>query len=224
MASHLKRTVAPKTWPILRKTTTFITRPKPKGQPIGFTLPVVVVMRELLGTVDTAAQARNVLHDSHVLVNGTRVYDVDAALGFMDIIEIGGEKHRLVINASNTLQLVPVRKGEDFTIDRIKGLTSLTGGKTQLNLASGRNVLVAKGEYKVGDSVQISLDGKIGARYPLESGAAALIIAGSHIGAIGQVKDITGNVVTFEADGITFTTEKKNAYVVGKDKPAITLN
>jgi small subunit ribosomal protein S4e len=224
MASHLKRAKAPKTWPILRKTTKFITRPTPKGQPIAFTLPVVVVLRELLGTVDTAAQARRVLRESTVTVNGSRVYDVDAAVGFMDVLEVGGHKHRLVINAGNTLQLVPVGKNEEFTIDRVRGLSGLKGGKLQLNLASGRNALVAKGEYKVGDSVHVSLDGKIGVRYPLAEGACVLITAGSHIGKIGDIKDITGNVVTIETDGITFTTEKKNAYVVGKGKPAITLN
>ncbi len=223
-ASHLKRKIAPKTWPILRKTVTFITRPKPKGQPIAFTIPVVVAMRDMLGVVQTANQARKVLRATDIKVNGTLVRDVDSAVGFMDILEIGGHKHRLTLNANNLLTLVPVRKGEEFTVEKVIGITSLKGGKTQLNCASGRNVFVEKGQYKPGDSVQISLEGKLGDRYPLATGASVLVIGGKHIGAIGQIVSLEGGVVQIESEGAAFTTNTRNAYVVGKSKPAISLN
>ena len=222
-ASHLKRKIAPKTWPILRKTTTFITRPKPKGQPIGLTLPVVVVLRDVLGVAQTAGQVRRILRSAEVKVNGTRVHDTDAAVGFMDILETVDTKHRLVINANNTLDIVPVRKGEEFIVEKVTGLTSLRGGRTQLNCASGRTAIVEKGAYRPGDSVQVTLDGKLGERYPLQQGVAVLLTGGKHIGMTGKVVDLAGGTVTVEADGITFTTRKGNAYVVGKEKPAITL-
>jgi small subunit ribosomal protein S4e len=222
-SSHLKRKVAPKTWPILRKTTAFITRPKPKGQKIAFTLPVVVVLRDILGAVATADQARKVLRTMNVTVNGTRVYDTDSAVGFMDILDIAGHKHRVTLNANNLLQLVPVHKGEDFTIEKVTGVTSIKGGKAQLNCASGRNVIVEVGKYRPGDSVQVSLDGKLGEHYSLANGAAILVIGGKHIGAIGKIGNLDGDVVTVEAEGAEFTTRKNNVYVVGKGKPAITL-
>ncbi len=223
-ASHLKRKVAPKTWPILRKTTKFITRPKPKGQSLAFTLPIVVVMRDVLGVVQTADQARKVLRSQTVTVNGTRVYDTDSTVGFMDIVNINGHNHRLTINENNTLQIVPVHKGEDFMIEKITGLTTIRGGKTQLNCSSGRNVLVEKGTYKPGDSVQVSLDGKLGTRYALEKGASVLVIAGSHIGTVGTVDAIEGQNITITAGKGAFQTRSSHAYVVGKEKPAITLN
>src|SRR5437868_2925966 len=96
-SSHLKRIVAPKTWPILRKTTTFIARPKPNGQKLELTMPVVLVMREMLGLVQTAAQARRILRSQPVTVNGKRVYDTDSTVGFMDLLAIGGKTYRVLI-------------------------------------------------------------------------------------------------------------------------------
>lgn len=222
-SSHLKRIVAPKTWPIVRKTTAFITRPTPKGARLELTMPIVVIMRDMLKLVDNRAQARTVLRTQEVTVCGKRVYDSDAAVGFMDIFAIGGKTYRMSLNTNNQLTFLPVKSGEEFTLERITGKTNVAGGKVQLNCQSGRNLLLAKDAHKVGDTIAVR-EGKIVADYPLKEGASVLITGGTHIGTVGTVTAISGNTVTIEEDGKTFTTAKRNAYVVGAGKPAITLN
>jgi len=223
-SSHLKRIVAPKTWPIVRKTTTMISRPKPNGQRMELTLPVVLVMREMLGLVTTAAQARKILRTQAVTVNGKRVYDTDSAVGFMDVLAVGGKGYRVLINTNNVLTLVPVPQSEDFIIQKISGKTTLGKDKTQLHFTSGRNLLVSKDEYKVNDSVTLGKDGKIAAHYPLNVGASILFTGGSHIGKVGVVESIVGNVIIVKSDEELFETAKRHAYVVGRGKPVITLS
>lgn len=218
-SSHLKRTVAPKTWPIVRKTTKFIARPKPKGK-LEQTLPAVVVLRDILGLVQNAAQARTVLRTQDVRVNGKRIHDTDSAITFMDVLTIGSSAYRLTINSNNVLTVIPSK--DKTTIQRIAEKTSLKGGRIQLNCASGMNLLVEKDGYKPGDSIAVE-DGKITAHYPFAQGAAALITGGTHIGVVGTIEGVEGQTVTIAAGDARFTTPKRNVYVVGKGKPAITL-
>jgi small subunit ribosomal protein S4e len=221
-SSHLKRIVAPKTWPILRKTTKFIARPKPNGQEIAHTLPVVVVLRDMLGLVTTAAQAKHILRTQPVTVNGRRVHDTDSAVGFMDVLAIGGKAYRVLLNQNNVLTVAPT--AEDLIIQKITGKTVLPTGKVQLNCQSGRNLIVAKDTFKVNDSIALARDGKVSAHYPLAKGASVLLTGGSHIGKVGSVEDVKGNVITIRVGDDSLETAKRHAYVVGTGKPAITLN
>jgi len=220
-SSHIKRIVAPKTWPILRKTTTCISRPKPNGQKMEMTMPVVLVMREILGLVQTAAQAKKILRTTPVTVNGRRIYDTDSAVGFMDLLNVGGKNYRVLINENKVLTVTPAK--EDVIIQKITGKTSLGKNKTQINCASGRNLIVAKDDYKVGDSIVFDKDGKVVGHHALDSGASVLLTGGSHIGKVCTVESITGHVIIISVGDEKLQTATTHAYVVGKGKPAITL-
>jgi small subunit ribosomal protein S4e len=222
-SSHLKRIVAPKTWTIVRKTTKFISRPKPNGQRLERTLPVVVIMRELLGIVQTARQARTILQTTNVTVNGTRIYDTDSAVGFMDVLAIGGKGYRVLINQNNQLIVVPVPKDEDFIIQKISGKTTLGKGKVQINCTSGRNLIIGKDDYKVGDSIQLDKEAKITAHYALAAGAAVLLTGGSHIGKVGTIEKLEGKMLTLSVGDERFQTATTHAFVVGKGKSAISM-
>jgi len=222
-SSHLKRLVAPKTWPIVRKTTTYITRPKPNGQRIQLTLPAVVLLREMLHLVQTAAQAKKILRTREIKINNTRVYDVDSSAGFMDVVTVDGKHYRIFLNKNNKLILFPVTNDASFTVQKIIGKTSIGKEKTQLNCASGKNIIVTKDNYKVNDSIAINNENAIVAHYALEKGATVFLVGGSHIGKTGIVQTIEGNVIAIDAGNEIIETAKSHAYVIGKEKSAITL-
>lgn len=216
---HLKRKIAPRTWPILRKNTVFITRPKPKGHPLELTLPLVIVMREMLGIAANKKEAQKILKTHEVTINGRRAWKTDDAVGFMDVLAIGKDTYRMTINRNEFLQLEEVKKGNDFVLEQIKGKTTLKGGKTQINCASGKNLIVEKDDYKVGDTLAIKVN-KIEKHFELKEGAAVLITGGRHIGKVGNVKEIQDGTITLEADKETIQTASRYAYVVGDKEQA----
>jgi small subunit ribosomal protein S4e len=223
-SSHLKRIVAPKTWPVLRKTTTFISRPKPSGQRMGLTMPAVVLMRDMLGLVLTSQQARKVLRTQTVTVNGRRIHDTDSAVGFMDILAVGGKGYRLLINESNTLYLAPVGKDEDIIIQKVRGKTTLTKGRTQIACTSGRTLIVEKTAAKTNDSIVLDSKGAMTDHLPLAPGATVLLTGGNHIGKVGKVERIEGKMIVVAAAGALLETATTHAYVIGKERPLIKLN
>ena len=103
--------------------------------------------------------------------------------------------------------------------------TTIKGGKTQLNLHDGTNIL-SEEKVNTGDVMQISLpDFKIKKVLELKKGAHALIIGGTHVGSISK---ITGHEVTRSTKPNLmmykeFQTIRPYSFIVGDKKAMIAL-
>jgi small subunit ribosomal protein S4e len=71
------------------------------------------------------------------------------------------------------------------------GKTTVKGGKTQVHLHDGRNMLMDKSpDYKTGDSLVISLPSQeVSSHIKMKKGAKAYLTGGSHIGETSVIKD-----------------------------------
>ena len=53
-SNHLKRLAMPRSWPLPRKTTVWVTRPTPGAHALELCMPVTLVIRDVLGLAKTA--------------------------------------------------------------------------------------------------------------------------------------------------------------------------
>ena len=67
--THLKRLVASKTWPIRRKETAYTTRPSPGPHKASVSLPLNVVMRDLLKITASTKETKKVLNSGEILID-----------------------------------------------------------------------------------------------------------------------------------------------------------
>jgi len=111
---------------------------------------------------------------------------------------------------------------------RIENKTIITGKKLQLNLSDGSNKL-ADGEFKVGDSLVLSLpDKKVEDRIEYKIGNLAMVVGGKHTGQTGKIKEIITvkssqpNRVIISGDE-EFETIEEYVFMIGRDSPAIKL-
>jgi small subunit ribosomal protein S4e len=226
MKAHMKRLSAPRTWVIKRKATTYVVRPRPSGHMIDRSLPIVVIARDMLKFAKTASEVKYILQKDGLLINGRKTRDMKRAAGLMDLLEFPaiGKSYRILFNRNGKLELVE-QKGEKDMLCSISGKTTLKGGKAQLNLLNGRNVIAAKDLYKTGDSLIVGPHGEIKDHLKLEQGATVLLIGGKQIGAVGAVEEIAEKKedMTFKNKEGTFLTKRKFAFVIGRDKPMIDL-
>ena len=146
------------------------------------------------------------------MVDGKVRKDPNFPVGLMDVVEIPDTKEhfRMTVNR-NGLFLEKISKTHsDSKLCRIEGKKTLKGGRFQLNLHDGRNVILKKDAYKVGDSLLISLpEQKIVRHFSLAKGVHALIIAGRNIGTEGRVGEIKQRKGMMEKSTITLTSGKK---------------
>lgn len=153
--------------------------------------------------------------------------DAKFPVGVFDTVEFSGvnESFRIIINRKGKLDLVRIKK-EECTIKPCKIIgKTMFRGKLQLNMIDGNNILVDKGSYKVGDTLILALPGKkIEKHLKLDKKAAIFLTGGKHIGEIGNVEGISANKIIYKnSAGDLVETSKKYAFVVGDNKPAITI-
>ncbi len=85
MTRHQKRLSAPNSWPIERKEGTFTV--KASAGPHGEAgVPLLILLRDVLGYVDNKKEARYALNQDGVLVNGDAISDEQRPIGMFDIL------------------------------------------------------------------------------------------------------------------------------------------
>lgn len=230
MSDHMKRLAAPRTWPLKRKVSVWVTKQSAGAHSIEDSMSAVTVLRDMVGACDTAREAKRIIGNREMFVDGKAVKNPKAPVGFMDVISIPkmNLNYRMLITDKGKLALVPIDADEAaWEICKIMDKTVVKGGKIQLNLSGGRNILLDKNDYKCGDSLKVSFDGqKILDSYALAAGSTVLIKDGAHNGSIKTVKEVevvrgsAPNLVIF-TDGTQTVVD--NCFVIGAEKSAVTL-
>ncbi len=233
---HLKRLSAPRSWKIERKAHTWVVRPRPGGHSLKDSIPMLHILRDMLGYADNHREAKRILKEGKVLVDGKVVKDTKRSVGLMDVIEIPITKERFVviIDRSGVLKLKEIKATESKSkLLSIKNKSIVKGGRVQLNFHDGRNMLIDSnkaGEYSVHDTVSLSFkDQSIKQHVKYEAGALVFVTRGSHRSEVATIREINKirspmpNVVTLEKDGSQFRTIEDYVFVVGKDKPLISV-
>ncbi len=241
-SKHLKRLAAPNFWPILRKEAKWVVRTSPGPHRKGASLPLLLLVRELLHVAETNAEARKVIAEGHIRVDGVVRKDYKFPVGFMDVIEIvdTGELFRAIPVPVRVLGLVPIPPEEaTYKVLRIENKTTVKGGHIQLNLYDCRNILVRvenpespeEDTYRTMSSVKIKIpENELLDYFPLENGVPVIVIGGRNVGKVAKVVSIAEGMrhyrklVTLEDfHGNKFYTTLDKIMVIGKEKPEITL-
>lgn len=223
MIHKLKSIAAPKTWGFKRKKEVWTMKPK-GGHKVAYSLPVSTLMKLYLKHAKTTKEVKDIINHKTLLVDGVKIKSVNHGIGVMDIFEIPELKEKQIILINGRGKLYPAKTDLHFKISKIIGKIK-QGKKTQINLFGGKNILVDKDSYKVGDSVTIEIkDFKIKEHLKLEEGAFCFLLAGSHIGESGKIKKIDGDQIIISSEGGNeFETLKKFIYVIGKEKPLVKI-
>ncbi len=199
MSKYLKRLVAPGSWHIPKKVQKFVMKTAPGPHNAG-ALPVGVWLREHIGLAQNASEARKILHQRDIIVNGRACRSPQIGLGVFDIVSIPklGKHYRIQLDKRGNLVAIEIPAESAKTrLCKIRNKTTITGGKVQLNLAFGANIL-ADNTYKAKDSIVVTLgDGTAGEdrfrivdHFPFAEGNVAMVVGGKHSGKVGKIVEV----------------------------------
>lgn len=186
MSDHIKRLAIPKSWPIPKKAHIYATKQRPGAHSVATSLPATIVLRDMLKLCDTAREAKKIVAHRDLVVNGRVVRDAKIPVGLMDVVSVPktGKNYRAVLSDKGKIAFVEITEQDaKWVLARVEGKTRVPGGKLQLNLSGGRNILIPANRYSTGDTVKVNLaDNEIVGEYALGKGAVVLVISGSHSG------------------------------------------
>ena len=191
-SSHMKRLAMPRSWPLTRKTDIWISRPRPSGHPIERCMALGVVLRDVLGVAQSMREAKRALATRRILVDGRVTTDMRRGVGVMDVLTVGDDHYRCVLDSNGKLRYASISAKEAaLKLCRIDGKTTIKGGVTQLNLHDGRNINVKDAnKYNTMDSLVLDVaTQKIKKHHKFTSGANCYLIGGSHIGSTATMSE-----------------------------------
>ncbi len=235
---HLKRLPAPKHWPIKRKEFKFTTRPIPGPHPKEYSMTLAILLRETLGYAENMREVKAILTNGDVSVDGTPRKDPRYPVGIMDVVEIksSGDCFRLLPKPQGGLRLVAIGENErSFKLCRVERKMMVKGGRLQITLHDGRNILIPKGDKPSAhhplETVKVSIpEQKIIKTIPLAEGAYAVVSRGKNIGIEGKIVSINrrfgthaSTVTLQDSGGNKVQTAVEYVFVVGSGKPEINL-
>ncbi|MCK9632804.1 MAG: 30S ribosomal protein S4e [Methanoregula sp.] len=234
MSDHLKRLNAPDSWHIAKKTTKFITKTAP-GPHNANAMPIAVWLRDNMNYARNMKEVKQILSQKDVIINGKPCRDPKMGVGIFDIIAMPkiNKYYRILRDRNGRHISVEIdAEAAKSRLVKIRNKTTITGGKVQLNLRDGANIL-ADNSYKPGDSVEVSLEPetrfKILDHFPFQAGNMAMIIGGKHSGNVARIIEIIkmpGSVpnkiiLEDETTGTKFDTIAPYIYMVGKQTSAV---
>lgn len=216
---RLKRKPAPRFWPIHRKEFQWIVRPSPGPHSLEKCLPLSVVLRDILGVAETRKEAKKIISQGKVYVDGKVRRKDNFPVGLMDVISIPDVNgFYRVMPSHKGLFLNPVSKEEaSFKLFRVEGRTIVKNGASQIALHDGSNMLLKVEDpenppevvYETFDTLKLGLPEKqVLDQLKTKKGNIAIITGGKNIGKEGRIVEIEK----------TKAKKRRNALVVIEDE------
>jgi small subunit ribosomal protein S4e len=237
---HLKRLAVPRDWRIPRGRYRWAVRPHSGPHAIDSSMPLLNLVRGILSPNYTAREARHVLLQGKVIVDGVRRSDYKFPVGLMDVVSVPatGKAYRVLPLPVRGLTLHSISKNEaGFKLCRVVGKVSAKEGGLQVNLHDGRNILLKKDEtaedlsgVKTHDTLKIEIPSqKIVDKVKYEEGTLVLVSGGKNVGAIGRIEKIhepkgaslSTDVSLRTSDDKVIEVPRDYTFAIGKEEPLI---
>lgn len=228
--ARLKRIASPKDWKISRKSSKYAVSPSPGPHGKNECLPLAMILRDYIKVAENMKEAKLILNKNLVKVNGKQRKEHNFPVGLMDILSVGDSHYRILTGKSGLLP----KEISDFKLRlcRVSGKKCLKGGKVQINMSGGENMLVSrdKDAYKTGDVIVLDIEkGTIKRVLKLEKGALAIITGGKNKGKLGVVESIEivknplPTLVDLRLGERSVRVPKDYVFVVGEKDPVIQM-
>ncbi|VVB76568.1 30S ribosomal protein S4e [Candidatus Tiddalikarchaeum anstoanum] len=231
---HLKRLNTPKRWNIAKKTEVFIAKPLPGPHSKESSIPLIVLLKDHLKLISTRKECKGLLLSKKILVDNLPVSDPNFPVGLFDVISVPDYNmyYRILFDYKGWLITKSIDKKEaQIKPYKIVQKTRIKGKKLQINCTSGKNLLTAEKNYKVGDTLLVDLSTKkIVKHLPLKEGSFVFVSDGTHAGETATVtgfREFKGGMpdrVMLKNDkGLKYETAQDYAFVVGEKNSEILL-
>jgi len=241
-SSGLKRKPSPRFWPIHRKEFAWIVKPTSGPHSLEICMPLAVVIRDVLGFAKTRKEAKTILSQGKIHVNGKIRKKDDFPVGLLDVISIpdAGKNYRILPSYKGLVLNELSNEESMFTLSRIEDKTILSKSDTQLHLHDGSSILLKVADpknsqdvYETLDTLKISLpDRQILEHARMKEKDYALITGGKNVGKYGKIIEIEkaqgkkrrNALVTIKDDrDRQYQTILNFVFAIGETQPLITL-
>ncbi|MBP1357437.1 MAG: 30S ribosomal protein S4e [Sulfolobus sp.] len=234
--AHITRFEAPWFLEISKKEYKWTVRAVPGPHKLSESIPLALVLKHYIEVVETTREAKRLIFDGKVMVDGRIRRDYKYPVGLMDVVSIPSADlyFRAIPDNTRYLKLIKITKEDaKYKFVRILNKTTNKHGNLQLNLEDGRNILIPKEKinemkFTTLSTLKIEVPSQnIATAYEIKDGKYGIIVGGRNVGLHGIIKSIQYatykkakySVVTIEQkNGEIIQTNLKNVMAIGENE------
>jgi small subunit ribosomal protein S4e len=232
---HLKRLTAPKHWMLSKVGGIWATKPGTGPHKTRECVPLNVILRNKLKLALNSREAKLIIlaKEGNVAIDGKIRKDIKYPVGFMDVLTLVKSKtsYRMLYDCKGKFGLNKISQSEaEFKLCKVKARSMGPKGIPYIVTHDGRTVRFPDPAIKTNDTVRVNLtNGEITDSYKFEKGAHVMINGGNNIGRMGvltrtEKHDGSYDIIYVkDANGEEFSTRLTNVFVIGNNKPEITV-
>ncbi|ARM75937.1 30S ribosomal protein S4e [Acidianus manzaensis] len=233
---HITRTQAPWFLKLSKKEYKWTVKSNPGPHALSKSVPLALILRDYLNFTITLREAKTIISEGKVLVDGIPRKDYRFPVGLMDIVSIPSSNlyYLMVPNRARFMLPMPISEEESkYKLVRIMNKTVVKGGNIQLNLEDGRNILINKedsSKYPTLSTLKIELPSQnILSTYLMNENMYGIIVGGKNTGVHGKIAKIRKSqykvrkysIVSIQRQNELYETNLENVMVIGEEKPEI---
>jgi small subunit ribosomal protein S4e len=231
---HLKRLNAPKHWMLDKLSGKWAPRPSTGPHKLRECLPLIILLRNRLKYALTYNEAKMIVKQRLVKVDGKVRTDMAFPAGFMDVIQMEKTKEnfRLLYDTKGRFAIHKIHKDEAaYKLCKVKKVFLGDKGTPYATTHDARTIRYPDPEVKVNDSVRVEIaTGRVLDFLKFENGALAMITGGHNVGRVGVITHREPHAGSYEMvhlkdeAGHVFSTRLNNVFVIGRPgKPWVSL-
>ncbi len=216
---HMKVSSIPSSWPRGGKSVRFLAKPRPGPHSTQYSLPLVILIRDVLGLASTAKEARIAIATGKVRVNGKLRKEDKFPVGPFDLVSVESYGNYCILPKKGVgLYPIPYEGPRYLRVER----KALYAGKYQIGFHDGSNMLLPRDSpfsaVKVGSTLVLEASGEKWVpkqELQLREGSLVIVVGGKNEGVIGTVSSVSEDQVNISTpQGQAFQTSKDHIYVV----------
>jgi len=223
---HLKRLNAPKHWMLDKLSGAFAPRPSSGPHKLRECLPLALFIRNRLKYALNYDEAKRIMKQRLIKVDGKVRTDVTYPAGIMDVISIEktGENFRLIYDTKGRYSIHRITPEEaKYKLCRVRKTLMGPKGVPFIVTHDGRTIRYPDPAIKVNDTVVVDIATlKITDYIKFDSGNQCMVTGGHNVGRVGLVTHRERHPGGFDivhvkdAAGSTFATRLNNIFIIGK--------
>lgn len=170
----------------------FAPTPRPGPHPKEECIPLLSLVKKL-GYTSSSREVKTIIKRGEIQIDGKVRKDPKFPVGLFDSVSVPKTKeHYRILPSKVGFELKKISaEAAKVKPCRIKNKTAVRGGKIQLNMHDGKNILLKKNRFSTGDTLVLKLpELKIEKHIRLARGYLAMLVGGKNRGSFAKIKDI----------------------------------
>jgi small subunit ribosomal protein S4e len=223
---HLKRLAAPSHWMLDKLSGCFAPRPTTGPHKLRECLPLVVFLRNRLKYASSHDEAKKIVKQRLIKVDGKVRTDLTFPAGLMDVITIEktNERFRLVFDAKGRYAVHRISEVEaKYKLCKVRKVGMGPKGVPYINTHDGRTIRYPDPRVGIHDSIVYDLTtGKMNDYIKFDTGNTVMVVGGHNVGRVGVITSRERHPGSFDvvhikdSVGHSFATRLNNVFIIGK--------